>query len=47
MAALAPISSESIGHLDDDTANQLETFNIDVNDTNFQDLANNINGNIL
>ena len=39
MAALAPFSSGSIGILDDDSVNQLETFNIDVNDNNFQDLV--------
>lgn len=46
MASLAPISSGSIGHLDENSADQLEAFHIDVNDKNFQDLADNVYGNI-
>ncbi|KAF6233107.1 hypothetical protein HO173_008651 [Letharia columbiana] len=46
MASLAPISSGSIGHLDENSADQLEAFHIDVNDTDFQDLAENIYGSI-
>lgn len=46
MASLAPISSGFIGHLDENSADQLEAFHIDVNDTNSQDLADNVYGNI-
>lgn len=46
MASLAPISSGSIGHLDDNSADQLKAFNIDVNDTDSQGLANDVYGNI-